>query len=32
MGSDEIEAADLNYIHRDTTEREMAYEPDYGND
>lgn len=32
MGSDEIEAAGLNYIHEDQQEREMEYEPDYGND
>ena len=32
MGSDEIDAAGLNYIHEDQKEREMEYEPDYGND
>jgi hypothetical protein len=32
MGSDEIEAAGLNYIHEDQQERDMEYEPDYGND
>lgn len=32
IGSDEIEAADLSYYHRDLQEREMEYEPDYGND
>lgn len=32
MGSDEIHAAGLNYIHEDQQEREMDYEPDYGND
>jgi hypothetical protein len=32
MGSDEIDAAGLNYIHEDQQEREMEYEPDYGND
>lgn len=31
-GSDEINAAGLDYIHRDQQEREMEYEPDYGND
>jgi hypothetical protein len=31
-GSDEIDAAGLNYIHEDQQEREMEYEPDYGND
>jgi len=30
--SDELTAADLNYIHNDTVEREMEYEPEYGND
>lgn len=30
--SDELIAADLDYIHNDTVEREMEYEPDYGND
>jgi hypothetical protein len=32
IGSDEINAAGLNYIHEDQQEREMEYEPDYGND
>ena len=32
MGSNEIEAAGLNYIHEDQQGREMEYEPDYGND
>ena len=32
MGSDEIEAAGLSYIHEDQQDREMEYEPDYGND
>jgi hypothetical protein len=32
VGSDEIHAAGLNYIHEDQQEREMQYEPDYGND
>ena len=32
MGNDEISAAGLNYIHEDRQEREMDYEPDYGND
>ncbi|MEQ1716632.1 MAG: hypothetical protein ABL907_11705 [Hyphomicrobium sp.] len=32
MGSDEIEAAGLNYTHEDQQERELEYEPDYGND
>lgn len=32
MGNDEIDAAGLNYIHEDQQEREMEYEPDYGND
>jgi predicted nucleic acid-binding Zn-ribbon protein len=32
MGSDEIDGAGLNYIHEDQQEREMEYEPDYGND
>jgi len=32
VGSDEIDAAGLNYIHGDQQEREMEYEPDYGND
>lgn len=32
MGSDEIDAAGMNYIHEDQQEREMEYEPDYGND
>ncbi|KJK04622.1 hypothetical protein UB44_03345 [Burkholderiaceae bacterium 26] len=32
MGSDEINAAGMNYIYEDQQEREMEYEPDYGND
>lgn len=32
MGSDEIHGAGLDYIHEDQQEREMEYEPDYGND
>jgi hypothetical protein len=32
QGSDEIDAAGLNYIHNDQQDREMEYEPDYGND
>lgn len=32
MGSDEIEAAGLDCIYLDQQEREMEYEPDYGND
>lgn len=32
MGSAEIDASGLDYIHRDQQEREMEYEPDYGND
>ena len=32
VGSDEIDASGLNYIHEDRQEREMEYEPDYGND
>lgn len=32
MGSDEIHAAGISYIHEDQQEREMEYEPDYGND
>lgn len=31
-GSDEIEAADLNYVYQDQQERELEYEPDYGNE
>ena len=31
-GSEEFDAAGINYIHEDTVEREMDYEPDYGND
>ena len=31
-GSDELDAAGINYIHEDRQEREMKYEPDYGND
>ena len=32
MGSEEINASGLSYIHKDQQEREMEYEPDYGND
>lgn len=32
VGRDEIDFAGLNYIHEDQQEREMEYEPDYGND
>lgn len=32
IGSDEIDASGLNYIHEDQQERDMEYEPDYGND
>jgi len=32
IGSDEIDSAGINYIHTDEVEREMDYEPDYGND
>lgn len=32
IGSEEIEAAGLNHVHEDRQEREMEYEPDYGND
>ena len=32
LGSDEIHASGLSYIHEDQQEREMEYEPDYGND
>ncbi|MBW8311609.1 MAG: hypothetical protein K0M64_06185 [Rhizobium sp.] len=31
-GSEEIDAAGLDYIYEDQQEREMEYEPDYGND
>lgn len=31
-GSDEIIATGMDYIHEDQQEREMEYEPDYGND
>lgn len=31
-GSAEIDASGMNYIHADRQEREMEYEPDYGND
>ncbi|MGV7218646.1 hypothetical protein [Bradyrhizobium sp. UFLA05-112] len=31
-GSDEIVAAGLHNVHEDREEREMEYEPDYGND
>jgi hypothetical protein len=32
IGSDEIDAAGLNYVHEDQQQREMEYEADYGND
>lgn len=32
VGSDEISAASISYLHEDQQEREMEYEPDYGND
>jgi hypothetical protein len=32
VGSDEIDAAGLHSTHEDQQEREMDYEPDYGND
>ena len=32
LGSNEIEAAGLDYIYGDQQERELEYEPDYGND
>ncbi len=32
LGSDELESAGLDHIHTDEQEREMEYEPDYGND
>jgi hypothetical protein len=32
VGNDEIEAAGLNPIHEDQEEREMEYEPEYGNE
>jgi len=32
LGSDEIDSAGLNYIYEDQRQREMEYEPDYGND
>lgn len=32
MGNDEIDASGIGYIHEDRQEREMEYEPDYGND
>ncbi|MEY9232506.1 hypothetical protein ABIF68_000932 [Bradyrhizobium japonicum] len=32
VGSDEIVAAGLNTLYEDRQEREMEYEPDYGND
>ena len=32
VGSDEIEAAGLSYVHEDQQQRELEYEPDYGND
>jgi hypothetical protein len=31
-GSDELTSAGLEYLHNDEVEREMDYEPDYGND
>jgi hypothetical protein len=32
VGSEEIEAASLDCIYKDQKQREMEYEPDYGND
>ena len=32
LGSDELDSAGISYIHTDEVEREMDYEPDYGND
>jgi hypothetical protein len=32
VGSEELDAAGIDYIHEDQQEREMDYEPDYGND
>ncbi|EKS38550.1 MAG: hypothetical protein J0G37_14530 [Afipia sp.] len=32
IGSDEIKATGLSYVHEDQQERELQYEPDYGND
>lgn len=32
LGSDELDSAGIDYIHTDDVEREMEYEPDYGND
>ena len=32
MGRDEIDASGLSYFYEDQHEREMEYEPDYGND
>jgi hypothetical protein len=32
VGGDEIDAAGLSSLHEDRQEREMEYEPDYGND
>jgi len=32
LGSDELDSAGLDYIYTDEQEREMEYEPDYGND
>ncbi|MDO9461535.1 MAG: hypothetical protein Q7N95_15680 [Alphaproteobacteria bacterium] len=32
IGNDEIDAAGLNYIYEDQQDREMDFEPDYGND
>ena len=31
-GTDEINATGISSIYEDTQEREMEYEPDYGND
>lgn len=32
IGSEELDSAGIDYIHTDQQEREMEYEPDYGND
>lgn len=32
VGSDEIDAAGISGVHEDQQERELEYEPDYGND
>ncbi|AJP71334.1 hypothetical protein [Sphingomonas hengshuiensis] len=32
LGGDELDSAGIDYIHTDEVEREMEYEPDYGND